>query len=69
MNDYWNAISDKHQDKIRALAKSHGITIDRAFNNIVRHLEWEMGQLAVNGQFQTFVTAQRIEILIDLIAR
>ena len=69
MNDYWNAISAKHQDKVRALAKFHGITIERAFNNIVRHLEWEMCQATVNGHFQQFVTAQRIEILIDLIAR
>ena len=67
MNDYWNAISTKHQAKVRALAESHGITIDRAFNNIVRHLEWEMGQMAVNGHFQPFVTAQRIEGMIDLI--
>ena len=67
MNDYWNAISNKHQDKVRALAKSHAITIERAFNNIVRHLEWEMGQVAVNGHFQRYVTAQRVEILIDLI--
>ncbi|MBI9086081.1 MAG: hypothetical protein JEZ11_20955 [Desulfobacterales bacterium] len=67
MNDYWNAVSGKHQDKIRDLAKSHGITIDRAFGNIVRHLEWEMGQVAVNGHFQRYVTAQRIEGMIDLI--
>ena len=69
MNDYWHAISVEHQDKVRELAESHGVTLNCAFRNIVRHLEWEMEQMAVNGSFQRFVTARRIENMIELIAR
>jgi len=69
MNEYWHAISSKHQDKVRNLAKTYGITIDRAFRNIVRHMEWEMEQVTQGGEFRGFLTGQRIEGMIDLINR
>lgn len=69
MNEYWHAISTKHQDKVRNLAKAYGISIDRAFRNIVRHMEWEMEQVTQGGEFRGFLTGQRIEGMIDLINR
>ena len=67
MNDYWHAISIKHQNKVRNLAKTYGITIDRAFRNIIRNMEWEMGQMTQEREFRGFLTGQRIEGMIDLI--
>lgn len=67
MNDYWYIISAKHQDKVRNLAKTYGVSIERAFRNIVRHLEWEMSQMAEVNGFERFLTAHHIEGRIDLI--
>ena len=67
MNDYWHAISIKHQNKVRNLAKTYGVTLDRAFRNIVRHMEWELGQAPGNRSFKELLTARRIEGMIDLI--
>lgn len=67
MNDYWHAISTKHQNKVRNLAKTYGVTIDRAFRNIIRHMEWELGQMAHGEKFHGFLTGRRIEGMIDLI--
>ena len=69
MDDYWHAISTKHQDKVRTLARRHGVSIERAFRNIVRHLAWEMRQAGAAPYFDGFMTANRIEGMIDLIAR
>ena len=69
MDEYWHAISAKHQDKVRALARRHGVAIDRAFRNIVRHLEWEMHQMSGKPYFKEFVTVRHIEGMIDTIAR
>jgi len=69
MDDYWHAISTKHQDKVRILARRHGVTAERAFRNIVRHLAWEMRQAGTMACFDGFMTANRIEGMIDLIAR
>ena len=67
MNEYWHAISTKHQNKVRNLAKVYGVTIDHAFRNIVRNMEWEMGQMTQGRKFRGFLTGQRIEGMIDLI--
>ena len=67
MNEYWPIISDQHQQKVRQLAETHRVTIDCAFRNIVRHLEWEMGHMSGISGFKHFLTAQHIERMIDLI--
>jgi len=69
MDDYWHAISIKHQNKVRILARRHGVTVERAFRNIVRHLAWEMRQAGTMAYFDGFMTAHRIEGMIDTIAR
>jgi hypothetical protein len=69
MDDYWHAISIKHQDKVRNLARKHGVTVERAFRNIVRHLGWEMRQISGRTYFDGFMTGRRIEVMIDLIYR
>ena len=69
MDDYWHAISIKHQNKVRILARRQGVTVERAFRNIVRHLAWEMRQAGAMACFDGFMTAHRIEGMIDLIAR
>ena len=69
MDEYWHTISTKHQDKVRSLARRHEVAIDRAFRNIVRHLEWETKQAVGASYFDGFITARHIEGMIDLIAR
>ena len=34
MDDYRIVVSPKHQDKVRNLARKHGVTVERAFRNI-----------------------------------
>ena len=69
MNDYWPIISDRHQQKVRQLAEAHEITLDRAFRNIIRHLESELGHLSRMHGFRHFLTARHIEQMIDLITK
>jgi hypothetical protein len=69
MNDYWQIISNQHQQKVRMLAEIHKVTIDCAFRNIVRHLKYEQSQLAGVTGFEHFLTARHIERMIDLIAK
>jgi len=69
MDQYWHVISTKHQDKVRSLARRHQVAIDRAFHNIVRHLEWETKQAVGAGYFDGFITGRHIEAMIDLISR
>jgi hypothetical protein len=69
MDDYWHAISIKHQNKVRILARRHGVTVERAFRNIVRHLEWEIRQVSNAPYFEGFITARHIEEMIDTIVR
>jgi len=67
MNEYWQIISNQHQQKVRQLAESHRVTIDCAFRNIVRHLEHEMTLMSGITGFEHFLTARNIERMIDLI--
>ncbi|MFH1983195.1 MAG: hypothetical protein ABIL58_15235 [Pseudomonadota bacterium] len=69
MDEYWHALSEQHQQKIKKLAETHGVTIECVFRNILRHLKWELGQMSGFNGFQHFITVRQIEGMIDLIAR
>ena len=67
MNEYWNVISMKHQDKLRFQAKSRGITTDCALRNIVNYLKSENHNASRPSYFKEFVTAKEIEGVIDMV--
>ena len=69
MNEYWNVISIKHQNKLRFLAKNTGITADRALHGIVSYLknEWEINPCPY--YFKELKEAKDIEEMIDMITK
>ena len=67
MNEYWNVISLKHQDKLRFQAKKHGITTDCALRNIVNYLKSENHNASRPSYFKEFITASDIEEAIDMV--
>ncbi|MFH1983330.1 MAG: hypothetical protein ABIL58_15910 [Pseudomonadota bacterium] len=69
MDDYWHAISEAHQQKLSHLADTHGVTTQCVLRNILRHMKWELGQMSRIDGFQHFITARKVEQMIDLIAR
>ena len=69
MNEYWNVISIKHQDKLRFLAKKSGITADHALGNILSYLKNEWDTASCPYYIKEFKEAKDIEIIIDVIAK
>ena len=69
MNPYWNVNSIKHQNKLQFLSKKSDITVDRALRNIVSYLKNEIENSSRPHYLKEFITAGRIEGLIDIITR
>ncbi len=67
MNEYWNVISLKHQDKLRFQARKHEITTDCALRNIVNYLKSENHNAFRLSYFKGFITANDIEEVIDMV--
>ena len=65
MDDYWHAISQEHQDKIQYLAEKRGISVEKAFRNILKQLEWEMADQPRAGKFEEMLTIRQIERMPD----
>ena len=67
MNNYWNVISSKHQNKLKFQARKHGITADCALRNIVNYLKGENHNTSRPSYFKEFVTARDIEEVVDMV--
>ncbi len=67
MNNYFNVISTKHQDKLKFQARKRGITPDCALRNIVNYLKSENHNASRPSYFKEFVTARDIEEVIDMV--
>ena len=68
MNNYWNVISSKHQNKLRFQAKKREITLDCALRNIVNYLKSENHNSSRPHYFKEFITGRDIEKMIDMIS-
>jgi hypothetical protein len=69
MDLYWDLISIKHQDKLRFLAKTSGITIDQALRHIVCHLQKEWDTASCPHYLKELKETKDIEDMIDIIAK
>ena len=69
MNPYWNIISIKHQNKLRFLAKTSGITTDQAMRNIVGYLKNEWDTASCPYYLKELKEAKDIEDMIDMITK
>lgn len=66
MNDYLKLLSYKHQKRLQAIARNHGITAERALRNIVYNLKEESRPGAPKlPYFEDSVTVRQIEGAIE----
>jgi len=66
MNDYLRLLSCKHQKRLQAIARSHGITAERALRNIAYHIKEESRPEASRlPYFEDSVTIRQIEGAIE----
>jgi len=65
MDDYWHAISQEHKDKIIYLAEKRNISVEQAFRNILKQLEWEAADQPGPGKFEEMLTIRQIERMLD----
>ena len=68
MNEYWNAISGKHQERLRQVADRSGISVERAMRNLIQYLKSENCRKAEPVYMEGMITGRQIEVLIDSIA-
>ena len=68
MNEYWNAISGKHQERLKQVADRSGISVDRAMRNLIQYLRGENCRKAGPEYLEGLITGRQIEVLIDSIA-
>lgn len=60
MQEYWEMISDEHQQKLTILAEKSETDLDTALRNLVNCLQGEN-----SAGFRDSVTAKQIEEMID----
>ena len=68
MQEYWDIISSRHQQKLVAVARKKGIGLDTAMRNIITYLKNDNTNSNRPDYFKDFVTARHVEGLIDTIA-
>jgi hypothetical protein len=69
MQEYWDIISDEHQEKLRAIAKKKGVDLDTAMRNIVNFLKQDQNKTPnIPEYFRDVITAKQIEEMIDMIS-
>ena len=68
MNEYWNAISGKHQERLKQVADRSGISVERAMRNLVQYLRGENCKKLQPAYMDGMITGRQIEVLIDAIA-
>ena len=67
MQEYWDMISSRHQQKLAAVARKKGIGLDTAMRNIVNYLKSDNFNSNRPEYFKEFVTARHVEGMIDMI--
>ena len=67
MQEYWDMISSRHQQKLVAVARKKGIGLDTAMRNIVNYLKSDNLNSNRPDYFKEFVTARHVEGMIDMI--
>jgi len=66
MQEYWDIISTRHQQKLVAVARKKGIGLDTAMRNIINYLRSDNNSGGPD-YFKDFITAKHVEGLIDTI--
>ena len=67
MQEYWDIISTRHQEKLVAVARKKGIGLDTAMRNIINYLRSDNANSGSPDYFKEFITARHVEGLIDII--
>ncbi|MBW1781261.1 MAG: hypothetical protein JRL30_11030 [Deltaproteobacteria bacterium] len=67
MQEYWDMISTRHQQKLLAVAKKKGIGLDTAMRNIINYLRNNDLNPNRPEYFKEFITARHVEGMIDMI--
>ena len=67
MQEYWNIISNRHQQKLMSVARKRGVSTDTAMRNIVNYLRSDNACAGRPGYFKEFITARHVEGMIDMI--
>jgi len=67
MQEYWDIISKRHQQKLVAVARKKGIGLDTAMRNIINYLKSDDVNSSRPDYFKDFITARHVEGLIDTI--
>ena len=67
MQEYWDIISTRHQEKLVAVARKKGVGLDTAMRNIINYLRNDNANAGRPDYFKDFITARHVEGLIDTI--
>ena len=67
MQAYWDVISNRHQAKLKAVARKKGVDLDTAMRNIINYLRSDNACSDRPDYFREFITANQIEEMIDMI--
>lgn len=67
MQEYWDMISSRHQQKLLSVAKKRGVDLDTAMRNIINYLRSDNMSSKRPDYFKEFITARHVEGLIDTI--
>ena len=67
MQEYWQIISKRHQEKLKTVAKANGVNLETAMCDLVKYLKNDASSLGKPKYIADFITAQQIETLIDFI--
>jgi len=67
MQEYWDIISTRHQEKLLSIARKRGVDLDTAMRNIINYLKSDNTNSNRPDYFKDFITARHVEGLIDTI--
>jgi len=67
MQEYWDMISIRHQEKLVSVARKKGVDLDTAMRNIINYLKSDNFNSNRPDYFKEFITAKHVEGMIDTI--
>ena len=67
MQEYWDMISSRHQQKLMSVARKRGVDLDTAMRNIINYLKSDDVNSNRPDYFKEFITARHVEGMIDMI--
>ena len=67
MQEYWDMISSRHQQKLISVARKRGVDLDTAMRNIINYLKSDDVNSNRPDYFKEFITARHVEGMIDMI--